>query len=408
MYYTRQEIVDIFSTFIQFEDDRFNRWIPDVRLRRSMQTQLERLPDANPSDSSWSLYWYRVWQREVSVSLAEMHLLAYLQEPCYLSAKQTSRKVINLQYKLSDYFQMAITRVRKVLKSYSPEQYSSLKLYATIAFSSILRDILRQRHEADITSDWTLLRKVSKKRFIQALEAAGLASSDIAQYHLAWICFKELYAQRSPTGERFKVSQDLWEGITNLYNTERLNQLPNLSKQRSSTTLEQWLTNCSRWVRAYLYPPVDSINTPLFGRETGEIQDHLCDPLFDSPLTEMMIQEENQTRQAHQAQINEVLLETLQHLDPQSQELLRLYYQLSFSQKRIAEVSELSQPTVARRLMQARKDLLAALLDWSQNALNRSPTSTLIKDMSAALEDWLKVHYNEPNFSFGLNIEASE
>lgn len=385
----RREITEMFSTFIQLESDRFSKWLIDIKLRRSIQNCLECSQEVSNSENFWALYWHKHWQ-EKSHSLAIMHLSAYLQEPSYWAAKKTIARFTHGQYNLADYFQMANAEIETILKNFNSEKSSSLKAYATMAIPSRLKDILRQRKEADICTNCALLRKISKKQFLEALDQAGLSPNNIAQYRLAWTCFKELYVQNQPGGTKAlpEPERQLWEAITNLYNRERQNQLTQPTPQCTKEKIEQWLTQAAIYVRAYLYPPVNSLNLAI-------ITFDLPDLSSDSLIAEMIAEEDAQNQQKQQSQIQAVLLEALQGFEVKTQEILKLYYQQELTQAQIVQCLQMSQPTVSRRLFKARESLLSVLIQWSQDTLNISVTSNLIKDMSTALEEWLKVKYGE-------------
>jgi predicted DNA-binding protein (UPF0251 family) len=142
-------------------------------------------------------------------------------------------------------------------------------------------------------------------------------------------------------------------------------------------------------VRTYLYPPVISLNIT---KDDTNIMLDLPDPSSDSLIAELIAEEDARNRANQQNQINNVLSNALQLLDAQSQELLKLYYQQGQTQLQIVQHLRLSQPTVSRRLVKARESLLAALIKWSQETVNISVTSNQIKDLSTALEEWLKNH----------------
>lgn len=402
--HSRQELIQLFSAFAQLEGDRFHAWVTDVRLHRNMQRSLEMLLDneASNSESWWALYWHQRWvQEDVSskFSFPLGHLSAYLQEPCYWAARQASSKFTSIQYGLSDYFQIAIAEVLTVLTRFRPDRGANLKTFASIAFSSLLKDHLRQRQEINLCTTMGLLRRVSKKRFLEALRQIGLSTTAIAQYRLAWVCFNALYVQsQTGTQQLPPLDQALWIAITNLYNTERRNQLNSAAPDCTPEIMEQWLNQCAIWVRSYLYPAIESLNVPKAGSESGdEIQDKLADSLQDSLLSELMIQEELQERQQQQSQLRNEIVTALENLEAQSQELLRLYYQQGLTQQQIMQELNMSQATVSRRLTKAREAVLMALVQWSEKALNIPPTPNLIKDMSAALEEWLAVHYGALN-----------
>lgn len=391
----RQEITEMFSTFAQLETDRFSKWLTDRKLRQSIQNCLRHLGEVPASENFWALYWYKNWCNSFS-SLAEMHLSAYLQEPCYWAAYKTVKKFTNTQYALADYFQMAIAEVKTILEDFNPDRSSSLKAYARMAFPSLIKDILRQRKEADICTNWALLRKVSKKQVLEALHNAGLSMMQIAQYRLAWTCFKELYVQNSlgGTNKLPEPDRNLWEAITNLYNTERQSQLTPPGSECNYQTIEQWLTKTANYVRTYFYPPVASLNVPKPGEDSSQMFD-LPDLTSESLMAGMIDQEDAKNRQNQLSQMNDVLLTALLSLDPQFQEILKLYYKQGLTQQQIIQQLQISQPTVSRRLTEARKSLLATLIRWSQETLNISVTSNLVKDMSTALEEWLRVRYDD-------------
>ncbi|PSB63642.1 group 3/4 sigma-70 RNA polymerase sigma factor, partial [Chroococcidiopsis cubana CCALA 043] len=97
----RQGIIEIFSTFLQFDADRFRAWVSDPHLRRSMQARLAQSPQMEAAENYWVLYWYKLWQTQPD-SLAKAHLTAYLQEVCYWTAHKTSASFASSQYTLSD------------------------------------------------------------------------------------------------------------------------------------------------------------------------------------------------------------------------------------------------------------------------------------------------------------------
>lgn len=406
----RQQLIELFSTFLQFDADRFDRWVTDARLRRRMQ-QLEGMVEASPSEKFWALYWHSHWRETADhanrqtnpaqtnpaqtnpaqTNQSDLHLAAYLQEPCYWAAHQTVHKFNDPHYRLSDCFQIAIADVNTVLKGFNPERGASLKTYAGMAFSSLLRDALRQRQVVDLCTDWSLLRRVSKKRLLEVLHHAGLSERTLAEYRLGWVCFQALYVPTAPTGKLPKPDSAFWDAVAERYNAERQTQLFTAAAQ-TGKTLERWLSQTAQWLRSYLYPAVGSLNTPKFGEDTVEVQDSLTDPLSDSLLDDLMAEEAANDRTKQQTQLNQALTEALTKLDQQSQAILRLYYQQGMTQQQIMKEMAMSQASVSRRLSKARETLLAAIVRWGQS-LNIVPTPTLIKDMSTALDEWLNARY---------------
>ncbi|MBL1179348.1 sigma-70 family RNA polymerase sigma factor [Pantanalinema sp. GBBB05] len=390
----RQSVIEIFSTFIQFMDDSFIRWLPDLRLQRSMQRCLKEATESNPSglsESFWALYWYRAWQQQPQ-SITTGHLSAYLQEAGYWVAQKATRQLPHSQYKLSDCFQIAIATVPNLLKSYRADQGASLKTFANLYFGNILRDTLRQQRESNSRTDWGLLRKISQKLLIESLRAAGRSDDTIAAYRLAWTCFKLYCAptQAPATRQLQKPERADWAAIAQQYNQQRPHQLPPTAPVGSPEQLEKWLQDCAKQIRNYLHPPITSLNIGRTASDTGELQDDLPDPTGTSLLTDLIAQEEWQARQMQQQQISEVLIAALEQLNPAMRQIVELYYQDGLTQQEIATQLNVKQYTVSRRLSSAKEALLLTLAQWSQEHLHITLTSPAVKAMSIVLEEWLQ------------------
>ena len=392
----RSSVLEIFSTFLQFDAERFSGWATDPRLRRSMQSCLARSPQPE-SEHFWALYWYKVWLPQPT-RLAEAHLSAYLQETCYWTAQKTVTSFASGQYTLSDCYQIAIVRIDKVLKGFNPNQGFTIKNYARAIFSTVIREVLRQRHEVDVCTPWALLRKLSQKRLVESLcSCAGLSSEVIGTYVLAWNCFKTIYVPTQATATRklSKPDDATWKAIATLYNAQR-HQLPLPSSDCKPETLEKWLLNCAKAARSYLYPALISINTPIPGQESGELLDMLPGE-GTSLLAEIIDQEEQQNRAAQQTQINTVLVAAIAQIESPVQQLLQLYYSQGLTQQQMASQLEVKQYTVSRRLTKARESLLLTLAQWSRDTMHISLSSDVLKDISTVLEDWLQNYYSHPN-----------
>ncbi|WP_414545604.1 sigma-70 family RNA polymerase sigma factor [Nostoc sp. CCY0012] len=386
----RQSIIEIFSTFVQFEADRFSHWATESKLRRSIQGCLNKTPKES-AENFWVLYWFKFWQVPETKCLAQQHLIAYLQEPCYWISQKTAANFVSTQYKLSDCFQIAIAQVDKVLKGYNPSHNSTLKGYASIVFGSTIRDILRQRREVDICTDWGLLRKISQKRLQESLQNAGLSPDTIHSYIVAWQCFKTLYVPTISGNSRqlSRPDDQLWQDIAQAY-TAQNNQKVNIQ------TLESWLVNAAKAVRKYLYPTPDSLNISKGGDDSWELLDNLPGTQQESLINEIVAQEEAQTRTSQQTEVKQVLAQAIAQLEPQVQQILQLYYAQQLNQDGIAKQLDMKQYTVSRRLTKAKEILLRSLASWSQNTLHISVTTDLLTSMSTVIEEWLHNYYNAP------------
>jgi len=164
----RTTITELFSTFVQFSDDRFERWMRDRQLYHSIETYLAKKSRASQSEKFWALYWYKLWQAQTHLRAAA-HLNAYLQEPCYWAIKSITQRFVSVPWTLADGFQGVIAHADRILKGYRPDYGSDLKAYARTAFSNLIRDQLRQQGDAYICSDWGLLRRLSQAQLQRSL-----------------------------------------------------------------------------------------------------------------------------------------------------------------------------------------------------------------------------------------------
>jgi RNA polymerase sigma factor (sigma-70 family) len=388
----RQDIDTIFTTFLSFEDHQATRWHDDPRLKRNLQRVLDQSQfQTTPSATDLSLYWYHQHQS----TLPRLHLFAYVQEACYWAAHRLCQRLSHAPssslYSLSDCFQIAIAEFPQILARFDASRRASLSTYAEVAFASAIRDTLKQRREVELCSDWSLLRKISKKRLSEALAHQGLPAQQIAQYSLAWLCFRELWVAEPQTARSSQPPAELWQSVAAAYRRAKPIDQPEVSPAQ----LEQWLLQASKLLRAYLYPPSSSLNEPMPGPDGREKLEGLASD-EDSLLSQLIAADEQRSRQQQQAQVQAHLEQALQSLKPDWQAALQLYYQQHKTQSQIAQALQCSQPSVARYLTKGRAALLTALVRWANpdlGNLNNSAPANPIEDQSEALEEWLFYHY---------------
>jgi RNA polymerase sigma factor (sigma-70 family) len=394
---SRQTTLEIFSTFLCFEDGAVSGWVTDGRLRRSMQSCLERAPEPETSPEFWALYWHQTWQTAPS-QISTNHLAAYLQEVCYWAAQKLALNLSGGQ-SIADFFQIAMIKLDRVFKGFNPQHGTELKSYASFAFTNAIKDTLRQRQEVEVCTDWALLHKVSHKRLGEALQNLGFNAETIAVYLLAWQCFKTIYAPTDLQGSRKLGKPDpaILIAIANLYNSERGSLLNAAAPQSHAELMAQWLTSCGMAVRSYLYPTVVSASQPKPNTESEEFLDDFASTFQASLLTQAIEREESAARATQRSQLQKVLLKGLIKVDVQSQRILQMYYGQELTQQEIAKRSATKQYTISRRLTSAKQLLLTALGEWSQSVLHQSLDTNVLNDMSIAIEEWLKVHYSPPD-----------
>ncbi|WP_017654188.1 sigma-70 family RNA polymerase sigma factor [Fortiea contorta] len=392
---SRQEITELFTTFLQFEADRAAGWSVDAKLRRNLTSYQTNLSQPENSANFWVYYLYKLWQEQPQ-GLVKWHFSAYLQEVCYWTVYKIVVNLSSTHNSVSDCFQMAIARVDKVLKGYKPDIRFHLHNYATAIFGSELKEMLRSQNEIDICTNWRLLRKITQKRLVESLQNLGLGTEIIQRYVLCWKCYQALYAPKQPSGSRKLPQPDeaTWTAIAQLYNSQRYTQFAQPGPEANPEIMEKWLVGCAKAVRDYLYPNMSSLNAAVGNDESGEFQDILPQLKQDSLMTEIVAHEELQERQSQQLQISSVLVAAIQELDAQGQEILQLYYNQNLTQQQIAQQLGIKQYTISRRLTKAKDSLLLKLANWSQQSLHTSLNSLVLNYISTILEEWLKTYYN--------------
>ena len=393
----RTNVLDSFSTFIQFADDRFELWASDRRLVQSMEKQLARATlrtdRLDQQEDFWSQYWHQVWQRSPSTDRigAVRHLCAYLQEPCYWASENVSGRFETVHCTLADGFQLAIAHLERILKGYNPNYGSCLKIYARNAFGNVIRDQLRQSHDVNICSDWGLLRRLSQTQLKQSLLAAGFI--DIKPTVLVWQCFKAICIPNPQRSVRrlSPPSADQLIQIAERYNQQRC-QLSPVPPRIDTGTIVVKLTQSTKAARAYLAPTVVSLNQSQ-DEDGYEPLDALCLHTDATPIERLLTAEAYSERQQSWQQLANVLEEAILALDPPSQTLLTLYYQQTWTQQDIAEQLNLKQYQVSRKLNRIRQVLLLRMAQWSQETLHIDMGSTVLASVNEAIHEWLQQHY---------------
>lgn len=384
-----RNIVQKFSTFIKFEDDRFADLITNPQLQISINNHLELFPNHQKNEQFCALYWYQRWQNEPN-TLNKYHLLAYFQEPCYWVSRTTFRTFdyLNLPYTIPDYFQIAIVEFEQVLQTYNPTFGSKLSNYATLKFQSIIFNILRQKKQANTSTDWALLRYTSRKTFMASLGVVNFSERDINSYDLAWTCFNEIYTPtQSKMGQRLPApSAETWQIITLAYNQR------NLLFQITPQKIKQMLREIAGLIRNYLYPEITSLNQKLNEETNTELIDSIPDTI--DPIEKLISEEEINSRRIILQEMNQLLETQINNFfSEEMQAIFTLCYGHNLTQTQIANELNTTQATVSRRITRGRKLLLDTLVKWTQETLDRRIDCNTINEMSQYLTEWLYTHY---------------
>ncbi|MFN3360479.1 MAG: sigma-70 family RNA polymerase sigma factor [Pseudanabaenaceae cyanobacterium] len=386
----RHDIVSKFCSYACFAEGKFQRWVLKARLKAEFEKLLAQ-SEEKLGEVFWSLYWFKRWQ-ERQERIAQAHLEAYLQEPCYWAAKTFLTHVEGSNYSLADCFQMAAMETVKVLQHFQPAVGQHLAKYAQYSFANLLRETFRCQGEVDICTDWALLRKISEKTLRAALSQHSTVT--IESLVLCWKTFKQVYVPKPGNTRKLETPDaETLGSLVQIYNSRILTASLSLSRLRDGSTALLWLQKCATAVRQYLHPAVTSLNIPLT-EEGGELQDQLPDPQQTEDLTEVLIQlEAYQEREWQKQELKNCLTTTIANLPQESQQILAGYYQHHWTQKQLSEKLQLSQPTINRRLQKARQTLLQSLVTWLQQTMNITPSADILKSSADLLEEWLDQYY---------------
>jgi RNA polymerase sigma factor (sigma-70 family) len=391
----RQDLIEIFSTFLQFEGDRPQGWAIDPRLNRSITRSIQ--VESRGGEDFWAAYWLKQYAQQATATnpalhLAIGHLSAYLQETCFWAVNRVMPRVGSIQMKLSDCFQAAISDVPKLLAAFDTSKPTGLKTYANTVFSNCLRDCLRQRREIDFCSEWGLLQKISRKRLLDALTANNFDKTLRDRYYVAWKALTSHHSSENSPKLRSIAAPDAetWQLIEQSYNRER-QEFPHLTVA-TVTELEKWLLDAAKKVRSYLYPTVNSLNVKKGDDTEADGESDLVGNEAE-PMEYLEEQETRAERHTQQQQMVVVLHEAIAKLDESASQLLTLYYRDRATQQIMAQQLNLPQYTISRKLTKTRETLLKAILAWGQTTLHIQPTSDVIAAISPLLEEWLESFY---------------
>ncbi|MEO0867574.1 MAG: sigma-70 family RNA polymerase sigma factor [Cyanobacteria bacterium J06642_11] len=383
----RRDILVVFSTFIQFAEDRFERWFTRPRLVQSMRQQMQDVPER--SEGFWALYWYRQLDSHPN---ANDHLWAYLQEPCYRAAEQITHRFTTVQLSVADGFQIAIAHVQRILQGYKPDYGSTLKAYAQKSFGNAIRDYLRQQHEIQISTNWGLLRRVSQTQLTEALHAAGYVNT--APAILLWKCFRAIC---TPTPDRSvrglpDPSEAQLQAIAQRLDQESPDGSTSDFFHEPQQIMEK-LIQLANLVRTYLNPVITSLNQPQYEDSIEEQLNTLIGE-EEPPMVQLLNAEAYAKQQQQLQQIGGFLDNALTALSPEHQRLLVLYYQQKLTQNTIAQQLNIRQYQVSRQLNRIRRQLLLDVINWATMTLHTPSDCDVLENVSEVIHEWLQGHYS--------------
>lgn len=354
----REDIVQKFSTFLCFGDDRNKntQWQTDVELERHIKTLVESDPEAK--EEFWARYFLRA--SDTSTPKHSQHLCAYLQEACLWAAQRTYQRfrVMRHKYDLQEYFQIAYLAANpplKLLKNFNFD-YPDTKIesYAkTAIIRSVSNIIYHQDLEArrDKFSDYGLLKDITGKELREALTARAFNQEKINRYYLIWKAFDEIYQPKHSQGSRCIVPP----------NSEQIQQIAAHYNQHlhpataiGDEEIQEVLLICIAATREQRTKRC----VPL------EDYENISDPSKNT--WEKLIQQEILQ------QVESIVLRLFSNLPQNGQTLLKLWLGLNLTQTEIAAVLKNQYPEfqkqyqVARHLSRYTRSLLKDLVSELQ------------------------------------------
>lgn len=395
----RQDLVERFSTFILWDNNRFQTWVADPRLRRSMERCLAQ--ESSTSEQYWVLFWHQDWlnQRELAARQESRrtphHLHAYLQEPCYRVAETLERDYQSrLQYTIEDYFNLGFLNVDKILSTFNSKLNPNLAAYAFSRIKWQIIDEMRRLERPFGHTIWSLLLGCTETGLKKALISDGISQESIENYLIAWDYYKELYSQAKvrTKGKLQEPSSQTWEEINKAYNQEQPNSKCDVA------IIKKWLNTCGQSLLNSLSLSTISSNTSFYPEAEGELQDIFVSE-ENTPLERVEEEENKQEDRTIFQKIYECLKAEIERLEPERQLELEMYYGKKLTQTEIAEKLDVNQSTILKRLRKSKKRLARYLIQWSATDSNFSLKANDIETMSNALKAWLEYHYQNPNIN---------
>lgn len=388
----RRNVIDKFSAFLILSKES-QTWMRSPKLRRSMERVIKQ-SDEDSNIHFWESFWCNQIHTEKS-KIATEHLYSYLQETCYWESLKIHRSFPSLNSEVEDLFGMTVPHVRNAIQKYNPNVGSRFSSYAAVVVKHGLHEELRKNKEVELSSKWGLLRKITRKKLNEALNASGLSQNTIEQYLLAWKSFKELYIPSEARNTRKLSGPDTetWQTIARDYNSRRMEELPVNTASASSAELTEWMEFAADSIRSYLTPVQSSLDKIM----TDEGETTLLNLIADEDANPMELAINELDAQLLASNKSE-LAGALAEIDTDLQQVLELWLGKQVRQTDIAKQLNIEQYQVARKIKKARKEILRKLAERmsklsSEKDVHIQLSSSLLKECGHYLDAWLSDHF---------------
>jgi hypothetical protein len=269
-------------------------------------------------------------------------------------------------------------------RAQSPFWYASLKKYSRTRLEGMLCDRIRSIEGLTTfrRTDLGLAARSSEKRVLEALRFAGLGETEQRERLTLWKCFQEvrqagLLDVASATGEQFEAV------------VERLRQLTgrSLAAPEALTAVQ----GVGAAVRRYVDRPVQSLDAPRFGDDSGGAQVDFVVSEGAMPLEALQGQQE----QATVALLQGFLQQTLGDLPAEGQRIPFLLHGLSLIQSQVGMELGKDQATISRHYKKLVVQLLGQLAQWSQGQFQVVVGPELLEGLKSVMMTILEVYYPE-------------
>ena len=136
----------------------------------------------------------------------------------------------------------------------------------------------------------------------------------------------------------------------------------NLSQLKNTASFFPWIRQMTRY-KAYNFLRDSKFDRTISGGQADQLLNDFCDP------------KSNQVEQIERTQQSQILDRFINDLPAESREIVLLYYREEESSKQVAELLEISEANVRKKLSRIRKLLKQQLLDkYGQLLLSTAPT----------------------------------
>ncbi len=260
--------------------------------------------------------------------------------------------------------------------------YASLKKYSRTRLEGMLCDRIRAIEGLSTfrRTDLGLAARSSEKRVLESLRFAGLGEAERAERLLLWKCFQE--TRQAGLLDVAKATAEQFEPVV-----ERLRQLT--GRSLPAATALAMVQGIGAAVRRYVDRPVQSLDAPRFGDDSGGAQVDFVVSEGAMPLEALQGEQE----QAMVSLLQGFLQKLLGELPTEGQRIPFLLHGLLLIQSQVGQELGKDQATVSRHYKKLVVQLLGQLAQWSQGQFGVGVGPELLEGLKGVMTMILENHY---------------